>query len=256
MRNIKLLIEYDGTNYSGWQIQKPEIINSKSEKIKTIQETIERTLQKILQEKVKIISSGRTDAGAHAKGQVVNFKSANKIPLSNLQFALNSLLPNDMVVKDIVEVDARFHSRFDAKKKTYCYSILNTKYSDPFLRNYSYFFPHKLDFRLMQRESKCLLGRHDFRSFQTQDKVFRDSIRTITDIKLKKEGDLLNIYISADGFLYNMARSIAGTLIELGRGRFKKGSMKRILEAKDRSLSGPVLPACGLTLLEVSYDKK
>jgi len=266
MRNIKLVIEYDGTNYSGWQTQaslkrkdKSKKLKTKKEKsqantVRTIQETIETALQKIFQKKVKLIASGRTDAGVHASCQVANFKTDSKIPAEKIRLALNSFLPKDIVIKKVEEAHEDFHSRFDAKKKTYRYAVLNRYYPDPFLKNYVYFFPHKLNLKLMQSEADCLRGKHDFKSFQTMDKIERQSIRVIKEIKVYKKDDSIYIDITADGFLYNMVRSIVGTLIEIGRGRFSKGSMRRILDSKKRSYAGPVAPASGLTLIDVSYD--
>lgn len=252
MFNIKLTIEYNGTNYAGWQCQKSKTPNPKY-KIKTIQKTIEKTLQVILQEKIKLIGSGRTDAGVHAKAQVANFKTIFRISLKNIQKALNSLLPEDIVVKDIKKVPLDFHSRFNAKSKLYRYVILNRNYPDPFFRNYVYFYPHPLNVNLMRQEARCLIGRHDFKSFQAKGESDRFSIRTIKNLKIIKRGDFIYIDIKADGFLYNMARNIVGTLIDIGRYRLKKGDLKRILLAKDRKFAGPTVPAKGLFLIEVNY---
>lgn len=244
MRNIRLIIEYDGTNYAGWQIQK----NAKS-----IQATLEAALKRILREKIKLISCGRTDSGVHAKGHVANFKTNSKIPLVNIQRGLNSILPKDIVIKEAKEVPLDFNSRFDAKSKVYRYTILNRSCPAALYRNYFYHIPYKLDINLMRREAKVLLGRHDFKSFQAADKKERSSVRTIKRLTVKKKGDFIEIEMEADGFLYNMARNIVGTLVEIGRGRFKPGSMKNILKAKDRNLAGRTAPAKGLCLAEVKY---
>ena len=247
MRNIKIEIEYDGTNYCGWQIQKRHQVT------KSIQETIEKTLRKILQEKIRLIASGRTDAGVHAKGQVANFKTNSQIPLKKLQIALNSLLPQDITVKKIEEVNVGFHSRFNAKSKLYRYTILNNAHRNAFLRNTAYFYPYSLNLKLMRAESKVLLGQHNFKAFQASDKKGRDAIRTIKSIKVTKEKGLIYIDIEADGFLYNMARNIVGTLIEIGRGKLRKGDLEKILQSKDRRLAGPTAWARGLCLLSVKY---
>lgn len=244
MRNIRLVIEYDGTNYAGWQVQK----NAKS-----IQATLETALKRILREKIKLISCGRTDSGVHAKGHVANFKTNSKIPLVNIQRGLNSILPKDIVIKEAKEVPLDFNSRFDAKSKVYRYTILNRSCPAALYRNYFYHIPYKLDLNLMRREAKVLLGRHDFKSFQAADKKERSSVRTIKKLTVKKKGDFIEIEMEADGFLYNMARNIVGTLVEIGRGRFKPGSMKNILKAKDRNLAGRTAPAKGLCLAEVKY---
>lgn len=230
MRNIKLEIEYDGTDYSGWQTQR---------KCKTIQGTIEKALQKILQEKVRLIGSGRTDAGVHAQAQIANFKTNSKIPARNIQLALNALLPEDIVILKAKDAPLDFHARYNAKCKTYRYTILNREYPSALLRNHTYLYPYKLNLNLMRKEAESLLGKHDFRAFQTLDKKRRNPIRIIKSIKIKKKGPLIDIYITANGFLYNMVRRIVGALLEIGRGKFP--------------LSHPNVPAKGLTLIKVSY---
>lgn len=251
MRNLKLTIEYDGTNYAGWQAQK--------RKHKTIQAVLENTLRKILQEKIRLIASGRTDAGVHALAQVANFKVKSEISLEKLRRALNGLLPTDIAVSKIEEAGLDFHSRFSAKAKTYRYTILNRPYRPALLRNRVYFYPYPLDINLMRQEARCLLGKRDFKSFCTSGSDVRDTMRTIKRISIKKFSDnlegapLLVIEIEADGFLYNMVRNIIGTLIEIGRSRLPKGSMKKILSAKDRRRAGQPVPAKGLILLRVNY---
>ena len=243
-RNILLKVEYDGTNYSGWQSQK----NSRS-----IQDTIEAAIRRITGRKARLIPCGRTDAGVHALGHIANFKTALNIPLYKLQRGLNSVLPKDIVIKEIREVPLKFHSRFDAKSKTYCYTIINGASPSAVQRNFTAHISYKLNLSLIKKEAKHLLGKHDFKSFQAADKVERSSIRTIKRMDIKKSGDLIKITVEADGFLYNMVRNIVGTLIEIGRGRFKPGSVAKILKAKDRKLAGPTAPAKGLCLMEVKY---
>jgi len=245
MRNIKLEIEYDGSNYCGWQVQKSHR--------KSIQETIEKTLREILQEKIKLVASGRTDRGVHAKAQVANFLTNSEIALKKLQKALNGLLPEDIAIIKAEEVSVDFHSRFQAKSKLYRYTILNRNYPSAFSRNQVYFFPRLLNIELMREESKVLLGKHDFKSFQASDKKKSDSVRTIKKLRITKDKDLIYIDIEAGGFLYNMVRNIAGTLIDIGRGRFNKGYLKKLLYSKNRKLAGPTAPAQGLCLLKVKY---
>lgn len=245
MRNIKLTIEYDGTNYQGWQRQK----NTH----RTLQEIIEKTLKRILQEGVRLIASGRTDTGVHARAQVANFKTSKQIPSKNLKQALNSLLPDDIVITKTQDVDLDFHSRFDAKSKFYRYTILNQKHPCALWRNFSYFLPYKLDFKLMQKEAKSLVGRHNFSSFQAADKKPRDSIRTIEKIKVSKKGKFIYIDIQADGFLYKMVRNIVGTLIEIGRRKRAPRSIQKILASRNRQFAGPTVPGHGLCLLRVKY---
>ncbi|MDP2942666.1 MAG: tRNA pseudouridine(38-40) synthase TruA [Candidatus Omnitrophota bacterium] len=244
IRNILLKIEYDGTNYSGWQSQK----NSRS-----IQDTTEAALKRITGRKARLISCGRTDAGVHALGQIANFKTASHILLYKLQRGLNSVLPKDIVIKEIREAPLKFHSRFDARSKVYTYTILNGPAPAAISRNYVHHVPYKLNFGLMRREARCLVGKHDFKSFQAADKVERSSIRTIKRLDIKKAGNSIKITVEADGFLYNMVRNIIGTLVEIGRGRLKPGSMGKILKAKNRKLAGPTAPAKGLCLTEVKY---
>ena len=260
MRNIRLILEYDGTNYVGWQIQKRH-------RGKTIQGTVTKALQRILQEKINLIGSGRTDSGVHAKNQVANFRTTSRIPLGNLKKALNSILPKDIAVKQIKQVALDFHSRFSATSKAYRYVILNRSCHDPFLRSFAYFYPFKLNIKLMRKEAKALLGRHNFAAFRAsvalasggQTTAFRSAgkkknpVKTIKKIRITKIKDLIYIDVTADGFLYNMVRNIVGTLIDIGRGRLAKGGLKKILNSQDRRLAGFTAPAKGLFLTAVRY---
>ena len=262
MRNIKLTIEYAGTNYAGWQCQKSRISakggsayggkNQKS-KIKTIQGTIEKALQKVLQKRIKIIGSGRTDAGVHAKAQAANFKTDSNIAIYKLQKALNTVLPDDIAVIKTEEVGLDFHSRFSAKSKVYRYTILNRPSRPAISRDTVYFFPYPLNLKLMRKDARILLGRHNFKSFQAADKKKRGAVRTIKNLNITRDKDFIYIDIEADGFLYNMVRNIVGTLIEIGRGKLPEGSTKKILLARNRQFAGPAVPAKGLCLLEVKY---
>jgi tRNA pseudouridine38-40 synthase len=244
MRNIKLRLEYDGTNYAGWQIQK---------NAHTIQGILQNRLAETLQEDLKLIGAGRTDSGVHARGQVANFKTGSKLSLKAIHNALNSRLPQDIRAIDVQEALLEFHAQYDAKAKLYRYSILNHKICSPFKRFYYHHIPYRLDVAKMVEESMVLIGRHDFRSFQAVDKKTRSSIRTVRKLQIKEENYCLYVDIEADGFLYNMVRNIVGTLIETGRGKMPVGSMKRILEGRDRTLAGPTAPARGLCLMEVKY---
>ncbi len=259
MRNIKLTIEYDGSQYSGWQIQRSQNFPVAGRKKRTIQEVIEKTLQRILQDKIRLIASGRTDAGVHALAQIANFKTKSNISLKNLQYALNGLLPEDITISKTGEKDLGFHSRFAAKSKVYRYLILNQRYPSALLRNRVYFYPYHLDFKLMRQESACLEGRHDFKSFCASGGKPKDTLRSIKRITIAKVSypfkicRLIAIDIEADGFLYNMVRNIVGTLIHIGSGKSKPPALKKILEAKDRRKAGPTAPAKGLYLMEVKY---
>ncbi len=253
MRNLKINIEYDGTHYCGWQAQNSSQLSAHSLQRKTIQATIEKALQEILREKVRLVASGRTDAGVHALGQVANFKTTSPIDLERLHLGVNALLPRDIAIKCIEEVPLKFHSRFNAKSKIYRYTIFNRKFNSPLLRHYAKFCFFPLDLGLMRREAKYLLGRHNFKAFQASDGIEKNPFRTVKMVKISRKGEIVHIEIEADGFLYNMARNIVGTLIEIGRGRFPPGSMQKILRSKSRSLAGPTAQACGLCLIEVKY---
>jgi tRNA pseudouridine38-40 synthase len=244
MRNIRLTIRYDGTNYSGWQYQ---------DNARTVQHVIARTLKGIVGRKVNLIGSGRTDSGVHAEAQIANFKTHSTLPLKRIQAALNSRLPKDIVITDIRHVPLRFDSRHDAKSKLYRYTIVNGNFIDPFLRHFAAKYFYRLDVKPMAKAAKRLIGRHDFRAFQAKDGQEKESIRTIRRINVAKKANMIYIYIEADGFLYNMARNIVGTLIEVGRGKITAESVSGILRCKDRRLCGPTAPAKGLTLVRVRY---
>jgi len=246
MRNLKLKIEYDGTHYAGWQVQPKG-------RGKTIQAVIEKTLRKILQEKIKLIVSGRTDAGVHARGQVANFLTRSNLPLSRLKIALNGLLPEDIKVISLSAAALDFNSRFCAKAKVYRYTILNRDYSSPLLRSTVFFYPHPLDAQLMRKEARVLLGKHNFSAFAASRGKEKNPVKVIKKIAVRKRNSLIHIDIEADGFLYNMVRNIAGTLIEIGRGRLAPGSLKKILLARNRMLAGQTASPRGLCLLKVKY---
>ncbi len=221
--------------------------------ITTIQGIIEEALAKVLQKKISLIGAGRTDAGVHARGQVANFKTKSNLPLKNLKAALNSLLPEDIVVKHAVHVSNDFHARYDAQSKLYRYTILNAPLSSPLLRKYVYFFSYPLDIKAMKRAAEFLAGRHDFSSFRGAGTARENYIRKIKKLKVATEKELICLDMEADGFLYNMVRIIAGTLLDVGRGKITAGEVRKILEAQDRRQAGPTLPARGLCLLRVKY---
>ena len=244
--NIRLTVAYDGTDYAGWQVQK---------NAKTVQGEIEKALKKIYGAKIRLIGAGRTDSGVHARAQIANFFETKKVSLKQLRSALNANLPKDISIVAVEKALPKFHARFDASGKVYRYTILNDPVSDPFTRNYCCRIPYRLDLSLMRKEAAVLLGRHDFKCFQRKSgsSPVKDTRRTIKKVILQKKGNLIHITIEADGFLHNMVRNVAGTLIEIGRGYFHKGSMRKILSSKDRTKAGPTAPAGGLTLIEVKY---
>ncbi|MDD5347494.1 MAG: tRNA pseudouridine(38-40) synthase TruA [Candidatus Omnitrophica bacterium] len=246
MRNLKLTIQYEGTRYNGWQIQK----NTP----RTIQEIIENILAQILREKVKLTAAGRTDTGVHASMQVANFKTRSRLLPAKLHTSLNSLLPDDIKVTRIREAPPDFHSRYCARSKTYRYTILNRAYSDVFERSREYFYPYRLDVSAMRTAARLLVGKHDFSSFRKTDRACRRTpVRTLSSIRISTKAGRINLDFIGAGFLHNMVRSIVGTLIEIGRGKMPAGSITAILKAKNRTAAGPTAPARGLTLLKVQY---
>lgn len=245
MRNIRLTIKYDGTNYSGWQFQKNAV---------SVQDVIQKALRRITGEKTNLVGSGRTDSGVHAEAQVANFKTRSKIPLKNILMALNADLPSDIAIYRVEEMPLKFDSQRSAKSKLYRYTIVNRDFMDPFLRHFAAKCFYTIDMGRMRRAARLLKGRHDFRAFQATDGADeKNSVRTIKHIKIERKNDLIYIDIEADGFLYNMARSIAGTLVEAGRGKFSLDRIREMLKSGKRSLCGPTMPAKGLSLIKVRY---
>ncbi len=243
MNNIKLVIEYDGTNYVGWQQQKNGI---------TIHGTLSKAIERVVLEEVTLLGSGRTDAGTHAVGQVANFQTESKIPANKLVQAINTYLPKDIVVRSAKKVPEKFHSRYSAKSKTYCYTILNSRIRSAVDRNYCLHYSVPLDVEKMQRASKVLMGKHDFSTFKSKSEVL-SSVRTIMKLEIKKKGKLLTFTIEADGFLYKMVRSIVGTLLEVGKGKMTITEFKRIVKSGTRAKAGNTVAASGLCLLKVKY---
>ena len=244
MRYIKLTIEYDGTNYCGWQKQ----INGPS-----IQEATEKALKKITGQKVTLIGAGRTDSGVHALAQVANFKAKTRLTTEQLLFALNTNLPKDIAVNKVEETRPDFNARFRAKTRLYRYSIINSPVRSPLEARHSYQFRIPLNIKLMKKEAKTLLGRHNFSSFQAKGGSKSTPVTTVKKISVTTNGKHIYIDIEAKGFLYNMVRNIVGTLIDIGRGKLSPGDTKKILKAKDRTLAGPTAPAKGLCLMKVNY---
>ena len=243
MRNIKITIQYNGKNYCGWQKQN----NSPG-----IQGTIEKAIFDITREEVKITGSGRTDAGVHALGQVANFKINSQIPVDRIPNALNAKLPKDISIVKAEEVDEDFHSRYSAKKKTYRYQVYNSLYRSPIYADISYPVKYDLDIDKMKKEAKSLIGTYDFKGFMSSGSSVIDTVRTIYNIEVSKSEDLIIIEIEGNGFLYNMVRIIAGTLVDIGRGRIAE-KMSTIIESKSRSMAGHTAPAHGLFLKKVDY---
>ena len=245
MRNIKLTIESDGKDFKGWQKQ-PNKLN--------IQGEIEKAIENITGEKVELIASGRTDAGVHAMGQVANFKTNSNMPIEKIPIAINSQVKNSIRIQNAEEVDENFHSRFNCKKKTYRYVIDNSKYGSAIYRNISYHMPIKLDVEEMKKAIKYFEGEHDFKAFKSSGTSSKSSVRTIYKADIITEGTNIAIDLTGNGFLYNMVRIIAGTLVDVGLGKIKPDDIPEIIASKDRTKAGKTLPPHGLMLLNVVYD--
>ncbi len=245
MRNIKLVIEYDGSNYLGWQVQAKGL---------TVQGTIEEKLALLTGEKVALIGSGRTDAGAHAMGQVANFKTKSPMETGTFQRALNSLLPPDIAVKEVEEVGEDFSARKSAKSKVYLYRILNREIRSVFHREYAWHIPQRLNLDEMEKATRSLVGVHDFSSFRSVGTPTPTAIRTVFRAEWKENReDFLRFEIEATGFLKQMVRALVGTLVEVGKEKITVEEFRKVLESKDRSKAGPTAPARGLFLKEVHY---
>lgn len=238
-------VAYDGTGYHGWQVQPGKI---------TVEGVLNRALSELLQEEIMVIGASRTDAGVHAKGNVAVFDTDTKIPAEKICYAVNRYLPWDIRVLSSVEVPADFHPRRIKCKKTYEYRILNRNIAIPTERLYSYFVYYDIDIKAMQEASRYLVGEHDFKSFCSVKTDVSGTVRRIYSLDVNKEGDLIKIRVTGNGFLYNMVRIIAGTLLEVGRGLKSPEDMERILNGLNRRLAGPTAPAHGLTLIGIEYD--
>ena len=269
MRNVKLTIEYDGTNYHGWQIQPG---------LKTIQGIIQAKLSTVTKADVTLNGAGRTDAGVHALCQAANFRTESRMTPGEFKIALNSVLPKDIIIKHVEEVADDFHARYSAKKRAYIYTILNDTTPSAFLRNYTYMVMQPIDVDSMAEACSALLGTHDFSSFASTGDPVKSFVRTVTDAEVLDTGcsmldagysmldagclmpfscaehRLIHFQIEANGFLRCMVRAIVGTLLEIGKGRIPAESMRDIIDAKDRSAAGPNLPARGLCLSKVDYE--
>ena len=245
MRNIKLIIEYNGKSFNGWQKQ-PSKLN--------IQGEIEKAIFEITGEKVELYASGRTDAGVHSLGQTANFKMNNEMDIKRIPLALNSKLKKTIVVKSAEEVPEDFHSRYSCKGKKYRYTINNSACGSAIYRDFEYHFPMKLDVEKMKEAIKHFKGKHDFKAFKSSGTSSKSSIREIYKAELTQEGDRIQIELEGSGFLYNMVRIIAGTLVDVGLEKTKPQEIVEIIETGDRNKAGKTLPPNGLCLIEVYYE--
>ena len=245
MKRVKLVVAYDGTNYHGWQVQDNGI---------TIDEVLNRTISELVQEDIKVIGASRTDAGVHACGNVAVFDTESRIPGDKFSFALNQRLPEDIRIQESCEVDADFHPRYADTVKTYEYNILNRRFELPTKRLYAAFCYYPMDIERMNQAAAYLVGEHDFKSFCSAGAQVQTTVRTIYAVNVTKADDMVHIRITGNGFLYNMVRIIAGTLMQVGTGLMEPEQVKEILEARDRSKAGPTAVAKGLTLVEIRYE--
>ncbi len=245
MRTLKLTLAYDGTNYAGWQFQPDRA---------TVQGAVESAIQKVTGEQLRVIASGRTDAGVHAEGQVVSFRSATELPADVLVKALNANLPHDIAVSDVADVAADFHAIRCAVRKRYRYLISDGPVRDVFARQYCWQYSQSLDVDAMQRAAAALTGEHDFRGFESSGAPRQSTVRTVYELTVRRRPDSkIEIEVEADGFLYNMVRAIVGTLVEVGRGAETADFPQQVLEACDRRAGGATAPPEGLVLLHVDY---
>lgn len=245
MRNIKIILQYEGSRYQGWQRQ--------SSTQNTIQGKLEAILFKMSGEKIEIQGSGRTDAGVHAIGQVANFHINTKMTAEEILLYMNQYLPEDIGVIAAEEVGERFHSRLLAKEKIYCYQVIDSKLPHIFHRRYAYICSENLNLEKMELAAKQLIGTHDFAAFTSAKKGKKKTVRTIKEIKITKDIDQYKFQFRGNGFLFHMVRIIMGTLLEVGAGRINPEEIKDILASGKRELAGPLAPALGLTLMEVFY---
>ncbi len=247
MKRVKLIVAYDGTNYCGWQVQPNGI---------AVQEVLNRCLSDLLKEDIQTMGASRTDAGVHALGNVAVFDTNARMPADKISFALNTRLPADIRIQDSCQVPDDFHPRFQETLKTYEYKIYNNKFPDPTKRLYTTFHYYPLDVEKMQQGANYLIGEHDFKSFSTYKPEVENTVRTIYSLQiLKGEDDVITLRIRGNGFLYNMVRIIAGTLLRVGGGYYPPEHVKEILEGKNRELAGETARPEGLTLVKIEYPE-
>lgn len=246
MKRVRLIVAYDGTNYCGWQIQPNG---------ETIESVLNRHLSALLGEDIVVTGASRTDSGVHSLGNVAIFDTNTRMPADKISFALNQRLPEDIVVQDSCEVEADWHPRYQKGRKTYEYRILNRTFRNPARRLDTHFYHHTLDVEAMRKAAKYLEGEHDFKSFCAVGAQVKTTTRTVYTCNVTKQDDIITIRITGNGFLYNMVRIIAGTLIKVGAGDVKPEEILNILAACDRSKAGPTAPAKGLTMIGIEYEE-
>ncbi len=244
MRNLLLTISFDGTNYHGWQVQDNAV---------TVQQTLQDALEKICSNRDNIVGCSRTDAGVHANMYCCNMRTENPIECRKLVGALNAILPRDIAALDCKEVDYDFHARYDCKSKEYIYKIWNSPNKNPFNFNHSLHYKYPLDEKFLSEQAKAYIGTHHFDSFCAAGSSVEDTERTVMNATVEREGDMVIFRVEADGFLYNMVRIMAGTLIDISRGKIPADSIGQIIEARNRFAAGYTAPARGLFLNKIHY---
>ncbi len=242
-----MVVAYDGTNYCGWQVQPNGI---------TVEEVLNRSLSNLLGEKIEVMGASRTDSGVHSLGNVAVFDTNTRMPADKIAFALNQRLPEDIVVQGSCEVPSDWHPRYQESTKTYEYRILNRTFRMPTRRLDTYFYHYPLDVEQMSEATSYLVGTHDFASFCAANAQVKSTVRTIYSCTAQKENDIITIRVTGNGFLYNMVRIIAGTLIEVGAGKRRPVEIKDILAAENRDAAGPTAPAQGLTMMGIEYKQE
>ncbi|WP_074042376.1 tRNA pseudouridine(38-40) synthase TruA [Desnuesiella massiliensis] len=248
MRNLKMVIEYDGTRYKGWQKQ-----NHKDSSVSTIQDKIENVLSKMTGENIQLIGCGRTDSGVHAENYIANFHTDCDLSIDTMLNYLYEFLPEDIVVKSMKDTSERFHARYNVKSKTYVYRINNSKFRNVFNRKFVYHTDENLNLNEMRRAAEVLIGTHDFQSFTSLKPNTKSTLRTINYIEIKENQDMIEIEVNGNGFLLNMVRIIVGTLLEVGKGELSPLGVEKILNQKKRSEAGPIAQAKGLCLKSIEY---
>ena len=247
MKRVMLKVAYDGTDYCGWQIQPKD---------KTIESELNKHLSDLMQEEITVIGASRTDSGVHALSNIAVFDTNARMDASKVAHALNQRLPMDIRIQESKEVPLTFHPRRCNSKKTYEYQIYNAPFENPITRRYAYFVYVPLDIERMKKATSYLVGEHDFKSFCVAKAKVQSTVRTIYDIRIEKEGDYIHIFISGNGFLFNMVRIVVGTLVKVGRGVWEPEYVKEILAAKKRQAAGPTAPANGLTLYSYEFQEE
>lgn len=245
MKRVMLTVAYDGTGYHGWQLQ-PNVI--------TVESVLNEKLSELFGEEIRVIGASRTDTGVHALGNIAVFDTNARMPAEKVSYALNQRLPEDIRIQKSIEVPIDFHPRHQNSRKTYEYKILNREFPQPIQRLYAHFTYVPLDIERMQKAADYFVGEHDYKSFCSVNTVAETTVRTIYALTVEKQDEMITIRVTGSGFLYNMVRIIAGTLMEVGRGNLEPENIPDILNSLDRTKAGPTAPACGLTLVKYQYE--